>query len=99
MNRYRNYGALDDQPELIGDAGFSKLDMLTDPAMQSRMMALGLVLALLWFLYMKLPLFIRSEYREVRRLGKFHILAPKNAPSPGAEGHLAAAPEANIGGM
>ena len=34
-------------------------EMLTDPAMQSRMMVLGLVLALLWYLYMKLPLFIR----------------------------------------
>jgi hypothetical protein len=39
--------------------------MLTDPAMQSRMMVLGLLLALLWYLYMKLPLFLR---RAIHRL-------------------------------
>ena len=39
--------------------------VLTDPAMQSRMMVLGLLLALLWYLYMKLPLFLR---RAIHRL-------------------------------
>ena len=33
MQRYRQYGQLDDAPELVGDAGFTRLDMLTDPAM------------------------------------------------------------------
>ena len=32
MNRYRDFGALDDQPEIVGDAAFTKLDMLADPA-------------------------------------------------------------------
>jgi hypothetical protein len=39
--------------------------LLTDPAMQLWMVLLGLLLALLWFLYMKLPLFIR---RWIQRL-------------------------------
>ena len=33
MNRYRQFGQLDDVPEIIGDAGFTRLDMLADPAM------------------------------------------------------------------
>lgn len=33
MNRYRLYGQRDDNPEVVGDAGFTKLDMLTDAAM------------------------------------------------------------------
>lgn len=33
MNRYRQYGQLDDQPEVVGDGSFQLLDMLTDPAM------------------------------------------------------------------
>lgn len=33
MNRYRNYGRLDDEPELIGDAAFQALDMRTDAAL------------------------------------------------------------------
>lgn len=32
MNRYRTYGQLDDTPEILGDATFAGLDMLTDPA-------------------------------------------------------------------
>lgn len=31
MNRYRNYGANDDVPELLGDRSFVKLDMQSDP--------------------------------------------------------------------
>jgi hypothetical protein len=38
--------------------------MLTDPAMQFHMMVLGLLLALLWYLYMKLPLFVRKAIRR-----------------------------------
>jgi hypothetical protein len=38
--------------------------MLTDPAMQFQMMVLGLLLALLWYLYMKLPLFVRKAIRR-----------------------------------
>lgn len=33
MNRYRTYGPNDDNPEVIGDGGFNRLDMLTDPAL------------------------------------------------------------------
>jgi hypothetical protein len=33
MNRYASYGRLDDVPEVVGDAGFTRLDMLTDPAL------------------------------------------------------------------
>lgn len=32
MNRYRQYGPGDDQPEVVGDAAFIALDMLNDPA-------------------------------------------------------------------
>lgn len=32
MNRYRRYGGLDDVPEPVGDGGFARLDMRTDPA-------------------------------------------------------------------
>lgn len=32
MNRYRTYTPLDDAPEIVGDAAFTALDMLTDPA-------------------------------------------------------------------
>jgi hypothetical protein len=32
MNRYRTYGQLDDNPTLVGDIAFTKLDMLSDPA-------------------------------------------------------------------
>lgn len=32
MNQYRQYGQMDDKPEMVGDAGFTRLDMLTDPA-------------------------------------------------------------------
>lgn len=32
MQRYRQYGQLDDAPEIVGDAGFGALDMLSDPA-------------------------------------------------------------------
>lgn len=33
MNRYASYGRLDDVPEPVGDAGFNRLDLLTDPAL------------------------------------------------------------------
>ena len=33
MNRYAKYGQLDDAPKVTGDAGFTRLDILTDPAM------------------------------------------------------------------
>lgn len=33
MNRYAEYGRLDDSPDIVGDAGFARLDMLTDPAL------------------------------------------------------------------
>lgn len=33
MDRHRQYGLLDDQPAIVGDAGWSRLDMLTDPAL------------------------------------------------------------------
>lgn len=32
MNRYRNFGPLDDVPEITGDAAFTRLDMQSDPA-------------------------------------------------------------------
>ena len=32
MNRYRQYGQLDDFPEVFGDVQFTRLDMKTDPA-------------------------------------------------------------------
>ena len=32
MNRFRSYGRLDDEPEIIGDALFARLDMRSDPA-------------------------------------------------------------------
>lgn len=32
MNRFREYGRLDDAPEVFGDVGFNRLDMQSDPA-------------------------------------------------------------------
>ena len=32
MQHYRQYGPLDDQPDIVGDGAFSRLDMLADPA-------------------------------------------------------------------
>lgn len=33
MQHHRQYGPLDDSPDIVGDSGFTRLDMLTDPAM------------------------------------------------------------------
>jgi hypothetical protein len=33
MNRHRTHGPLDDVPEIVGDAGWQRVDMATDPAL------------------------------------------------------------------